>query len=62
MIPAGVVAAFFLGLILEAVFLLWSDRRAVEREARFWEDLRRQVLEDGGTGVFDWAVLEDPKA
>lgn len=59
MIPAGVVIAFFLGLILEALFLIWSDRRAVERERQFWVGLREQAYE-GYDHVFDWADLEDP--
>lgn len=59
MIPASVVVAFFVGLLVEAAFLVWSDRRAVERERAFWVGLREQAY-DGYDRVFDWAELEDP--
>lgn len=54
MIPAGVFAAFVLGLIVETAFLIWSDRRAIAKEAAWWEELRGQAL-DGYGKVFDWA-------
>lgn len=60
MIPTGVVIAFFLGLAIEGGYLIWTDLKNRTREARFWEDLRRQVLDDAGPDVFDWATLEDP--
>lgn len=58
MIPAGVVVAFFFGLIVEALAFAWSDRRAVAREVAFWEELRGQAL-DGYGQVFDWAREPD---
>jgi hypothetical protein len=58
MIPAGVVAAFLLGLVLEATFLWWSDRRAIAREAAWWEELRAEAL-DGYGKMFDWEQLGD---
>lgn len=54
MIAPAVVAAFFVGLIAEALAMVWLDRRAVRREAEFWEELRHQAL-DGYGHVFDWA-------
>jgi hypothetical protein len=57
-IPAGVFAAFLLGLVLEAVVLAVLDRRAIRREAAWWEELRGQAL-DGYGQVFDWADCEE---
>lgn len=54
MIVPGVLVAFFVGLIVEAVAIQVLDRRAVRREAEFWEDLRARAL-DGYGRVFDWA-------
>jgi hypothetical protein len=54
MIAPAVFAAFFVGLIAEALTMAWLDRRAVRREALFWEELRLQAL-DGYGHVFDWA-------
>jgi hypothetical protein len=54
MIAPVVVAAFFAGLIAEALAMVWLDRRAIAREAQFWEELRLQAL-DGYGQVFDWA-------
>jgi NhaP-type Na+/H+ or K+/H+ antiporter len=59
-IPSGILIAFVMGLLLEAFFLWWSDRRAIRREADFWEQLRANAL-DGYGRVFDWAELEEPK-
>jgi len=50
----GVVAAFLLGVLVEAMAFAVSDRRAIAREAAFWEELRAQAL-DGYGQVFDWA-------
>jgi hypothetical protein len=57
-IPAGIFVAFFVGLIVEAFAFAWSDRRAVAREAAFWEELRAQAL-DGYGRVFDWSREPD---
>lgn len=58
MIVPGVFAAFFVGLLLEALVLAVVDRRAVRREAQWWEELRTQAL-DGYGRVFDWDELGD---
>lgn len=58
MIPVGVVIAFALGIALETTFLWWNDRRAIRREAEWWEELRAQAL-DGYGRVFDWEDLGD---
>ena len=53
MIVPGVFTAFFLGLIVEAVVIFLLDRRAIRREADFWEQLRLETLDNYGR-VFDW--------
>lgn len=58
MVTAGVFAAFLIGLVVEAVALAWTDRRATRAEAAFWEELRAQAL-DGYGKVFDWEELGD---
>lgn len=58
MIPAGVFIAFFVGLIVEAAAFAWSDRRALAREAAWWEELRAQAVADYER-VFDWEELGD---
>lgn len=66
MILPGVFAAFLLGLVLEAVVIYTLDRRAIRKEAAFWEELRLQALSGYGQ-VFDWADCgelgchEDPR-
>jgi hypothetical protein len=54
MILPAVFAAFLLGLVLEAVVINILDRRAIAKEAAFWEELRAAAL-DGYGAVFDWA-------
>lgn len=53
MIPTAVVAAFFVGLIAETLFVIWADRLAIRREQSAWEELRAQAL-DHYERVFDW--------
>lgn len=50
---AAIVVAVLAGVIIEAVAITWLDRRAVRREAEFWEGLRAQALDNYGR-VFDW--------
>lgn len=59
MIAPAVFVAFVIGLLVEATVLFVLDRRAIAREAAWWEELRHQAL-DGYGRVFDWA--EDPKS
>lgn len=58
MVTASVFGAFLVGLIAEALLLMWSDHRAVVREAQWWEELRAEAL-DGYGKVFDWEELGD---
>ena len=53
MILPGVVVAFLLGLILEAVVIALLDRRAIQRERDYWEALSAEALEGYGR-IFDW--------
>jgi hypothetical protein len=53
----SVFVAFLLGLVLEAVVIVTLDRRAIRREARWWDELRAEAL-DGYGRVFDWQDLE----
>lgn len=53
MIPAGVFVAFLVGLVVEAVAIVVMDRRAIHREAVWWEELRAEALDHYGR-VFDW--------
>lgn len=57
MVPPGFILAFLVGLVLEAVFLAWADRKAIRAEAAFWEELRSSAL-DGYGKVFDWQELD----
>lgn len=50
-----VFVGFALGLLVEATVLFILDRRAIAREAAWWEELRAQAL-DGYGRVFDWEV------
>lgn len=52
-----VVAAFLLGALLQTLAMQILDRRAVRREAEFWEELRAEAL-DGYGRLFDWAADE----
>lgn len=52
MILPVVAAVVVVGLVVEVAVLCWLDRRAVRREAEFWEELRGEALEDYGQ-VFD---------
>lgn len=56
MVLPGVIAAFMVGLVLEAIVIYALDRRAIRKEAAFWEELRLASL-DGA--IFDWADCED---
>lgn len=58
MIHAAVFAAFLLGLVLEATVLYLFDRRAIAREAAWWEELRADALSGYGR-AFDWEELGD---
>lgn len=58
MVTAGVFAAFLFGLLAEALLMAWSDRRAIAREAAWWEELRAEAL-DSYTKLFDWEQLGD---
>lgn len=58
MIPAGVVVAFFAGLVAETAFLVVSDRRAIRSERLFWDQLRADAQLNYGR-VFDWAEEPD---
>lgn len=53
MIPAGVMAAFLLGCLITILAIAISDRRAIAREAAWWDELRAQALDDYGR-LFDW--------
>lgn len=53
MIAPAVFFAFFIGLLVEATVMFWLDRRAIRREAEFWEELRFEAL-DGYSRAFDW--------
>jgi hypothetical protein len=54
-IAPAIFVAFVIGLLVEATVLFVLDRRAIAREAAWWEELRSQALEDYGR-VFDWEV------
>jgi hypothetical protein len=53
MIAPAVLAAFFIGVLVEATFLFVWDRRAIREEQAFWDDLRAQAALGYGQ-VFDW--------
>lgn len=53
MIAPVVLVAFMTGLILEAAVIFVLDRRAIRREAAWWEQLRADALAGYGR-VFDW--------
>lgn len=52
MIAPAVAVAFLLGLVLEAAVIVTLDRRAIRREAAYWNELRG--ARDGDGSVFDW--------
>lgn len=54
MIAPALVVAFAVGLLVEATVLYVLDRRAIAREAAWWDELRVQAL-NGYDRVFDWA-------
>jgi hypothetical protein len=51
-VPA-VLAAFFIGILVEATLLFVWDRRAIRQEETFWADLRADAALSYGR-VFDW--------
>ena len=53
MILPAIFAAFLLGLVLEATVLYWADRRAIQRERAYWDQLSAEALAGYGR-VFDW--------
>lgn len=53
MIAPIVFVAFAIGLLVEGTVLFVLDRRAIAREAAWWEELKVQAL-DGYGRVFDW--------
>lgn len=53
MIPPAVVAAFFIGLLSAGTFVFVADRRAIQREAKYWADLKADA-ENGYARLFDW--------
>lgn len=57
--PTGVIAAFLLGALVSVCLIHMLDRRAIRREAEFWEEMRAEALDSYGR-VFDWA--DEPEA
>lgn len=58
MIPPPIVVGIILGLVVEAVLIAYFDHRALQREERWWAELRADAL-DGYLAVFDWAEEPD---
>lgn len=54
MIAPAVFVAFVIGLLVEATVLFVLDRRAIAREAAWWEELRADAALNYGR-VFDWS-------
>jgi hypothetical protein len=53
MIAPAVLAAFFIGVLVEATFLFVWDRRAIRQEQAFWAELRADAALGYGQ-LFDW--------